>query len=44
MDAVEGNCFVVQSLRFSMMTTMTRKKHLESMSKDQAAEEDLELS
>ena len=33
MVAVEGNRFTVQSLCSSMMTTMMRKKHLESMSK-----------
>ena len=32
MVAVEGNHFIVQSLHSSMMTTMTRKKHLGSTS------------
>ena len=31
MVAVEGNCFIVQSLCSSMMATMTRKEHLESV-------------
>ena len=33
MVAVEGNRFIVQSVCSSMMMMMTRKKHLESMSK-----------
>ena len=33
MVAVEGNRFIVQSLCSSMMTTMMRKKHLESTSR-----------